>query len=380
MAVGFRRYGNVPGRTGNRVVATSTGSNSVYPVASIDPRAYEMQGNPATQRGDLVRSGRDLINFEAEEIANNAFRNQNQPSDFERLLKSLLGSGSGGGLDAQRYQDERADRAARTRALQQYLSSGQLGNLSAGTRGAIESQYESSLRNIGEGYESALGMTDVGYGGLSDYLTRTARDPYAGFEVSAGLATNPMEQFLDAYGAMGPEVQAAVAAEQAARESGAGAFRNLVDVLSGTTSEAQRSREAEAQMAANFARQFLGQQQAGYRSQADVARQQALAQVAQQEAERQFALDQLVIELGRNQPDTGGGKSGAGGGGGSGTAGGEGSTMTRLEQIASSSANLKQAANQFAPKFMAENPNATPAQIRKQFPKLAAAVDAAKGK
>jgi hypothetical protein len=349
---GFRAYNNAPR---NRVVATSRPS-------SFDPF------DPNTQRGDIVRSGRDYISSEADKIVAPIIQNmnQNQQSDFDKLLKSLLGSGSGGGLDAQRYQDERADRAARTRALQQYLSSGQLGNLSAGTRGAIESQYESSLRNIGEGYESALGMTDVGYGGLSDYLTRTARDPYAGFEVSAGLATNPMEQFLDAYGAMGPEVQAAVSAEQAARESGAGAFRNLVDVLSGTTSEAQRSREAEAQMAANFARQFLGQQQAGYRSQADVARQQALAQVAQQEAERQFALDQLLIELGRNP---------AGAGGSSG-----GSTMSRLEEIASGSGNLKQAAAQFAPKYMAENPNATPAQIRKQFPKLAAAVDAAKGK
>jgi len=366
MAVGFRRYGNVPGRTGNRVVATSTGSNSVYPVAAIDPRAYEMQGNPATQRGDLVRSGRDLINFEAEEIANNAFLNQNQPSDFERLLKSLLGSGSGGGLDARRYEDERADRAARTRALQQYLSSGQLGNLSAGTRGAVESQYERALRNIDEGYGSALGITDTGYGGLSDYLSRTAVNPYQGLEFSAGLTSNPMEQFLEAYGAMSPDVEASVAAEQAARESGAGAFRGLADVLSGTSTEAQRSREAEAQMAANFARQFLGQQQAGYRSQADVARQQALAQIAQQDAERQFALDQLLIELGRNPAGTGGSSGG--------------STMSRLEEIASGSNNLKQAAAQFAPKYMAENPNATPAQIRKQFPKLAAAVDAAKGK
>jgi hypothetical protein len=369
MAVGFRRYGNVPGRTGNRVVATSTGSNSVYPIAAIDPQAYEFQGNPATQRGDLVRSGRDFVEAEAEKVASDAFssQQQNQQGGYEELLRAILGSGSGGGgLDARRYQDERADRAARTRALQQYLSSGQLGNLSAGTRGAVESQYERALRNIDEGYGSALGITDTGYGGLSDYLSRTAVNPYQGLEFSAGLTSNPMEQFLEAYGAMSPDVQASVAAEQAARESGAGAFRGLADVLSGTSTEAQRSREAEAQMAANFARQFLGQQQAGYRSQADVSRQQALAQIAQQEAERQFALEQALIDSGvtpRKIDESGGDP-----------------TLSRLEQIAAGSNNLRQAAAQFAPKYMAENPNATPAQIRKQFPKLAAAVDAAKGK
>jgi hypothetical protein len=98
------------------------------------------------------------------------------------------------------------------------LSSGRLAGGFDGERRAVDSGYETALRNIAEGYGEAQGLTSRGYDDLRNYLGRTAVNPYEGLAVNAGLATNPMEQFLEAYGAAGPEVQSAVAAEQAARE------------------------------------------------------------------------------------------------------------------------------------------------------------------
>ena len=220
------------------------------------------------------------------------------------LINSLTGGGGGASasdkLASKKYADERADRAAKQRALQAYLSSGGLAGISAPERSAVEQQAERALANIAAGYEAAQGLTDTGYGALQQYLEANRVNPYTGMTVDAGLATNPMEQFLQAYGAMSPEVQAQVAAEQAARESGAGAFRNLVDVLSGAAGQAQTSREMEAQMARNLATQMLGQQRAGLISQAEMARQQALAAISQRENERKYALQQALMELGIN--------------------------------------------------------------------------------
>lgn len=220
------------------------------------------------------------------------------------LINGLTGGGKGASasdkLASKKYADERADRAAKQRALQAYLSGGGLAGISAPERSAVEDRARAALANIAAGYEAAQGLTESGYGELQRYLEANRVNPYAGMTVDAGLATNPMEQFLQAYGAMSPEVQAQVAAEQAARESGAGAFRNLVDVLSGAAGQAQTSREMEAQMARNLASQMLGQQRAGYISQAEIARQQALAAIAQRENERKYALQQALLELGIN--------------------------------------------------------------------------------
>jgi len=289
-------------------------------------------------------------------------------------IPGLGGSGmsSADALALQKYRDERADRAAQQRALQQYLASGRLGGMSAAEEADAQAQYQQALANIAAGYGAAEQLTGEGYGGLEQYLRENQVNPYAGMTVNAGLVTNPMEQFLQAYGASSPDVQAAVEAEQLARTSGAGAFQNLIDVLSGAAGQAQTSRESEARMARTVAEQLLGQQRAGFESQAASARQAALAQIAQRQADREYAIEKALLELGVMP-------SGTEDGGGEESSGASETTRGRQE-IAASAPNLKAAAREFAPKYMEKNPNATPAQIRKAFPKLAADFDAAKKK
>lgn len=222
------------------------------------------------------------------------------------MLNNLGYGGSGTGVSSadalalQKYRDERADRAAQQRALQNYLNSGRLGSMSAAEKADVEAQYQQALANIAAGYGAAEELMGTGYGALQQYLTENQVNPYTGMAIDAGLVTNPMEQFLQAYGAASPDIQAQIAAEQAARESGAGAFRNLVDVLSGAATRAQSSREAEARMARTVAEQLLGQQRAGFESQSAAARQAALAQIAQRQADREYAIQQALLELGIN--------------------------------------------------------------------------------
>lgn len=294
------------------------------------------------------------------------------------MLNQFGTTGSGGvssadALALRKYRDERADRAAQQRALQDYLASGRLGGMSSAEQADVEAQYQRALANIAAGYGAAEELTGQGYGGLEQYLQQNQVNPYAGMTVDAGLVTNPMEQFLQAYGAASPDVQAQVAAEQLARESGAGAFRNLIDVLSGAATQAQSSREAEALMARTVAEQLLGQQKAGFESQSAAARQAALAEIAKRQADREYAIQQALLELGVNPAATGGETGGTGGEAGV-------TRDERIQQIAAGAAGIKDAARQFAPKFMQDNPNATVAEIRKKFPKLAEAVTAAKKK
>ena len=296
------------------------------------------------------------------------------------MLNQFGAAGSGGGVSSadalalRKYRDERADRAAQQRALQDYLASGRLGGMAAAEQSDVEAQYKRALKNIAAGYGAAEELMGTGYGALEKYLTENQVNPYTGMAVDAGLVTNPMEQFLQAYGAASPDVQAQVAAEQLARESGAGAFQNLIDVLSGAATQAQSSREAEAQMARTVAEQLLGQQRAGFESQSAAARQAALAQIAQRQADREYAIQQALLELGVNPAATGGE------GGEEEPGGAPMSRDERIQQIAAGAAGIKDAARQFAPKFMQDNPNATAAEIRKKFPKLAEAVTAAKKK
>jgi hypothetical protein len=280
-----------------------------------------------TAAGPLYSAGmspemRDYFYPNAEADAASAGSNIDIANPYAGLNFGGTGTGVSASdqLAARKYRDERADRAAQQSAIQNYLASGgvnagydrlagALAQIAGAERGDVESSYARALQGIEGGYGEAQRLTGEGYDELVNYLARTASNPYAGMQVQAGLTTNPMEQFLQAYGAAGPEVQAQVAAEQASREGGAAAFRNLVDILSGASGEAQTSRQREAQMARNLATTTLGQQRAGMLSQAEVARQQALSAIAQRDAERQFAqqtaqlqaqkqLEQLLLELG----------------------------------------------------------------------------------
>ena len=154
--------------------------------------------------------------------------------------------------------------------------------------------YNTTIGNIGEGYDTAQGLLDTGYGALEQYLSQNQNNPYAGLSAQMPAVTNPMEDYLNAYGAMSPDVASQIQAEQFAGQQSAGAFQNLLDVLSANAKSNDLSRLAESRMAQNMANTGLGAQRASYTSQAASRQQQALAALAQQIAQSKFEQEQAA--------------------------------------------------------------------------------------
>jgi hypothetical protein len=176
--------------------------------------------------------------------------------------------------------------------------------------GNIQDIYSTGMGNIGQGYGTAQGLMDTGYGALQSYLQQNQNNPYAGLSAQMPAVTNPMEDYLNAYGAMSPDVAGQMQAEQLAGQQSAGAFQSLIDVLGANAKSNDLSRLAEAQMARTMGTTGLGAQRAAYESElakrkaasgfeAGNAQQQALAALRQQIA--QSKLEQEQAAGGRKQ-------------------------------------------------------------------------------
>lgn len=148
--------------------------------------------------------------------------------------------------------------------------------------------YDTSVGNIGQGYDAATGLLTKGYDAADQYLRDNPNNPYANLTASTVNVTNPMEQFLQAYGASSPDVQAQVAAEQQSANQGSNAYNDFVKLLSGASQQSDKSRLAEMLMARNMGNVGLGQQRAAYQSQAANQQQQAMAALQQQIAQARF--------------------------------------------------------------------------------------------
>lgn len=160
--------------------------------------------------------------------------------------------------------------------------------------GNINDIYDTATTNIGEGYNTAQGLMDTGYGALQAYLQQNQNNPYAALSAQMPAVTNPMEQYLNAYGAMSPDIANQIQAEQLAGQQSAGAFQSLIDVLGANAKSNDLSRLAEAQMARTMGTTGLGAQKAAYTSQAANAQQQALAALRQQIAQSKFEQEQAA--------------------------------------------------------------------------------------
>ena len=160
--------------------------------------------------------------------------------------------------------------------------------------GNINDIYDTATTNIGEGYNTAQGLMDTGYGALQQYLSQNQNNPYAGLSAQMPAVTNPMEDYLNAYGAMSPDVASQIQAEQLAGQQSAGAFQSLIDILGANAKSNDLSRLAESRMAQNMANTGLGAQRASYTSQAANAQQQALAALRQQIAQSKFEQEQAA--------------------------------------------------------------------------------------
>ena len=184
-----------------------------------------------------------------------------------------------------------------------------------GTRDA----YGRAISGINEGYDVASGLGQTGFGALNQYLQANQNNPYATMRAQVGSAPDALSNYLSAYGVSDMPVQGQIQADQLQAQQGAANYQNLIDVLSGVAQQGAGSRAAESQMAQLMFDTGLGQDRAGYRSQAENAQAQALAALQQAMFQSRFGVEgdrnayarqlaQDVINAGGN---IGGGGSGS---------------------------------------------------------------------
>jgi hypothetical protein len=265
---------------------------------------------------------------EATRIANEVLGGQSyggtgtRTTAFQNALGMLGGGGGGGGGTAgpkasdrlardefkyKKEQDAEA-KAVRDRALQGMIDQistnsyrgniddliSQISDMETTGKTNVGNIYSDAIENIGSGYTTAQGLMDTGYGALQAYLQQNQNNPYAGLSIENTAVTNPMENYLQAYGAMSPDIANQMQAEQFAGQQGAGAFQNLINVLSANARQNDLSRLAEAQMARTMGTTGLGAQRASFESQAARAQQEALADLSQRIAQAKFEQEQAA--------------------------------------------------------------------------------------
>ena len=290
----------------NRIGLSPTVAPTTYRTKAM--RDAEIQAAVDAQYGQLMGSG-------------GAGGGLGMATPFQQTLGLLGGSGGGGGggmtaaqkaallgaqLDRDKFNYSKEQDAATLAKQQQALQQMQ-NQLSTGAyRGNIDDLlklitgmettgeknigniYDTSVGNIGQGYDAATGLLTKGYDAADQYLRDNPNNPYANLTASTVNVTNPMEQFLQAYGASSPDVQAQVAAEQQSANQGSNAYNDFVKLLSGASQQSDKSRLAEMLMARNLGNVGLGQQRAAYQSQAANQQQQAMAALQQQIAQARF--------------------------------------------------------------------------------------------
>jgi hypothetical protein len=307
-------------------------------------------------------------------------------------LRAGLGGGSGSGasdLDMMKYRDsqqqaiaEKVRQAAQYKAMQDYYNTGDwrsmydtlgrdLDTMQRQGQSQIRGVYDAALGNIGAGYADASRMTQQGYDALNKYLGQNSANPFAGASFTPTTVQDNSQQFMQAYGLDSPEVAQQAATENAYNQAGAGAMNSVYDLLNRAAQASQQSRLSEAQMGQNFANQTLGSSRAAYQAMAAKAQQDQLNELMNTISQQRFNLNQAEGEKGNTlqeelikltgvaDPETGK------------------APLTKAEniaQIAANTPNFKEAVKQFAPAYIAKNPKATVAELKKTFPALAKAV------
>ena len=244
------------------------------------------------------------------------------------------GSSSSGGMTATealaqaKFNYEKEQDAKKLTGLQNYFDSGSFNsnfdNLlkmitaqDAAARGDVTNAYNRAMTGINEGYDVAQGLGDKGFANLSAYLLANQNNPYANMRAQTGTAPDALTNYLNAYGVSDQPVQGQIAADQMQSGQSAANYQNLINTLSAIAQQSAGSRGTESEMSQLLFNTGLGQDRAGYRTQAENAQAQALAQLAAQMAERQFGVEsnrgtvaqqlaQTIAELGGNSNNSNG--------------------------------------------------------------------------
>lgn len=305
----------------------------------------------------------------------------------------IMGGGGGGSSDPRtnsnalnwlKYQDELASAtearkasAAKYKAMQDYYNSNawanpysqlgsQLDAMQTTGQGQIDANYQSALADIAAGYDQASQMTGQGYDALVQALGGY-QNPYANAVFNAPQVADITNQYSQ-YGLNTPELAQQAELENAYNQQGAAGFNTLYDVLRKSSDASQQSRMNEAAMARNFANQQLLAGKGAYTGAAAKQRQSQLDELISSINRQKFELEQakatkgqtleeeLLAAVGDKAPDA--------------------STETKTEKIqrlATEAGSFKNAIKQFAPDYVAKNPKASVAELKKKFPALAKA-------
>jgi len=168
----------------------------------------------------------------------------------------------------------------------------------------VENIYDTGMSNIGQGYDTASGMTSNTYNALDAYLKANQTNPYENYQSSFTPSQNAMSSYLDAYGVSNDPVNQQVQAQNVSGQQGADAFAELNKVLGSIATQSNLSRLAESQFGRTGATTALSSQRAGYESNADMVRQNALQKLLAESQGQEFdagntqqdALDKLLLE------------------------------------------------------------------------------------
>jgi len=308
---------------------------------------------------------------------------QSTMGGFESLLNSLLGGSSAGGASASdrlaqaKFDYEKQQDARKASGLSDYYTGGSYNTgfdallKMIADQGKVSEQnvagaYERALGNINQGYQAAQTLGDEGYSALNAYLAANQNNPYAGMTAQVGSSPDALTNYLSAYGVSDQPVQGQIQADQLQAQQGAANYQNLLDTLSAVAQQGAGSRGTESQLAQLLFNTGLGQERAGYRSQAENAQAAALAQLQQQLFESRFGVEQnrntlaqqlaqTVAELTGTAPTKNSG--GSDGDGNKPTSGQLPQTATQQEIVANQLANLlapAQAQNSTAEQLLAE--------------------------
>jgi len=160
------------------------------------------------------------------------------------------------------------------------------------TEAQTQSAYNTGISNVNKGYDAAKGLGTEGYDALNTYLRSNPNNPYAGMTAQTGTPADAMSQFLQAYGVNDTPVKAQVHADVLQSQQGAGNFQNLINTLGAIAQQGDASRGSESKMSQLMFDTNLGQERAGYQTQVENARTQALAALQKAMFESRFSVEQ----------------------------------------------------------------------------------------
>jgi hypothetical protein len=253
----------------------------------------------------------------------------------------------------------------------------------------IQDQASALLGQLQQRETQARGLTSTGYSNLMNYLARTQPTAFAQARRSQPQTVeSALGQYMAGQGVSPAVAQEAARIANVQAAGGAANFNQLLDVLAAREAAAQQSRQSEAEM--GLASQ-LANLQGIYGAGTASLEQQRLAALAdlssrisaarlqaqQDQAARDRAIQDAIAALigtGLVPPTETEGGTAPGAGTGGGVEPGTGAVQqTAVQALAAKLPGIRN--ESLATKvasFVAKNPDATAAQVKKAFPKLGA--------